>query len=404
MIYRFTDCELDIAAQELRRRDTPVKVEPQVFDLLVYLVENRGKLIDHDDLVKSVWRGRVVSDSAIAARISAARKAVGDNGKDQLIIKTIARKGFKFLSSVEIILPRDTDPIVEGIELKSEWKKSSLDHQQIRYCESSDGVRIAYAITGSGIPLVRTGHWLTHLEHDWHSPIWQPFLKEMGRRFEIVRYDQRGNGLSDREVQDFSFDRFVEDLEAVINAAANDRFVLYATSQGVPVAIKYAVQNPERISHLVLHGGYVRGRLVRESEAEVKQGEAILTLIEHGWGLTGSPFLKSFTTTYIPDATKEQMDSLVDLQKLTTNAQNAVAIRRAVDSFNVAQLLPQVAVKTLVLHARNDGVHPLDQGLALANGIINSEFVMLESANHALLPEEPAWSRFFWELDRFTRT
>ena len=401
MKYLFTDCELDLDSRELKRLGDPVKVEPQVFDLLLFLIENRDRLITHEELMASVWSGRIVSDSAIAARISAARKAVGDSGKDQRVIKTVSRKGFKFLPSVEMISapggggsqrPASSAP-VPGNE--------SFDHQEIHFCKSANGARIAYACTGSGRPLVRTGHWLTHLEHDWHSPIWRPFLDELGKRFEVIRYDQRGCGLTDWAITDFSLDRFTEDLAAVIDAAGHERFVLYASSQGVPIAINYAVQNPERVSHLVCHGGYATGRLVRSSEAEVEQGEAILKLIEHGWGISGSPFLKSFTTMYIPDASREQIDSLVELQRMTTNTANAVAIRRSVDSFDVSALLPEVKVKTMVIHAANDGVHPVDQGRELAANIPDCEFVLLESMNHAVLPQEPAWGRFFWELEHF---
>ena len=402
MKYQFADCLIDLATQELHRNGEAVSVEPQVFELLVFLVENREKLVSYDELITSVWRGRVVSDSAIAARISAARKAMGDNGKKQSVIKTVSRKGFKFLPPVRII----PDPVLllSGNRMAMEERHLAPGFQQVRFCQSTDGTNIAFALTGSGIPLLRTGHWLTHLEHDWQSPIWRPLLDELGQRFEVVRYDQRGNGLSDWDVQDFSFERFGEDLEAVVEAAGLDRFVLYATSQGVPVAVKYATQNPQRVSHLVLHGGYVTGRLARQDKAEIEQGQAILTLIKHGWGLAGSPFLKSFSAMYIPDSTGEQMDSLAELQKLTTNADNALALRKAVDNFDVSELLARVNVKTLVMHARNDGVHPLEQGRLLASGISGSEFVMLESANHALLPQERAWPRFFLELDRFVNT
>ena len=249
---------------------------------------------------------------------------------------------------------------------------------------------------------MRTGHWLTHLEHDWHSPIWRPFLDRMGRHFEVVRYDQRGCGLSDWELSELAFERFVEDLEAVVDASGYERFVLYATSQGVPVAVEYAVRHPERVSHLVFLGGYATGRLVRNNAAEVEQGEAILKLIEHGWGVSGSPFLQAFTTMYVPGGNRDQIDSLVELQRLTTSPANAVAIRRAVDSFDVADRLARVAVKTLVMHAANDGVHPVDQGREIAAGIPDCEFVLLDSANHAILPQEAAWERFFGELQLFT--
>ena len=399
--YLFFDFEIDLATQALRRAGEVVKVEPQVFDLLVYLVENRERLIAQDELIEHIWRGRIVSDSAIAARISAARKAVGDDGKNQRVIKTVPRKGFMFLPDVQRTSRRGSGNDSSGAGSESRSTRQAAERQQIRFCESADGTRIAYALTGSGTPLVRTGHWMTHIEHDWHSPIWRPFLDELGKRFEVVRYDQRGNGLSDWDVKDFSLERFTEDLEAVVDATGRDRFALYAASQGVPVAVNYAVRHPEAVSHLILHGGFARGRLVRRSDAEIEQGEAILTLIQHGWGLAGSPFLKSFTTMYIPGGSQEQMDSLVELQRLTTSARNAVAIRRAIDRFDVTDLMGQVSARTLVVHARDDGVQPLDQGRALAAGIPGSEFVLLESGNHVILQQEPAWRRFFLELDRF---
>ncbi|MFZ9037316.1 MAG: alpha/beta fold hydrolase [Gammaproteobacteria bacterium] len=402
MKYRFDDCELDTDSRELTRNGDAIAVEPQVFDLLVYLIENPDRLINHSDLIESVWNGRIVSDSAIAARISAARKAVGDSGKEQRVIKTVSRKGFRFLPAVESLTGDSNAPEPVSTAHEPAVDLQALDHQQIHFCKSADGTRIAYARTGQGVPLVRTGHWLTHLEHDWHSPIWRPFLDRMGRHFEVVRYDQRGCGLSDWELSDLAFERFVEDLEAVVDASGYERFVLYATSQGVPVAVEYAVRHPERVSHLVFLGGYATGRLVRNNAAEVEQGEAILKLIEHGWGVSGSPFLQAFTTMYVPGGNRDQIDSLVELQRLTTSPANAVAIRRAVDSFDVADRLARVAVKTLVMHAANDGVHPVAQGREIAAGIPDCEFVLLDSANHAILPQEAAWERFFGELQLFT--
>ena len=400
MRYRFGEFEIDLHSQELLRLGQPLRIEPQVYALIAHFVMNPGKLIDQNELVQAVWQGRIVSDSAIAARISAARKAIGDSGKAQRLIKTIPRRGFKFLPIVETDAGRRNTG--ESIAPTTQSMANHQNHQSIRFCQSTNGVRIAHALTGRGLQLVRTGHWLTHLEHDWHSPIWRPFLDRLGKHYEVVRYDQRGCGLSDHDISDFSFARFVEDLEAVIDHAARDRFILYATSQGVPVAIDYAARHPERVSHLILHGGYVRGRLVRERQADIEQGEAILKLIEHGWGVSGSPFLQAFSTMYIPNANREQIDSLVELQRLTTTTDNAVATRRAVDSFDVSNQLAKLATKTLVIHAADDGVHPIDQGRQLAAGIRDSEFVLLESENHALVPQEPAWERFFWELQRFT--
>jgi len=395
MIYRFGDYSLDSLGFELRRGDEIIPVEPQVFSILVYMIENRAHVVSRDDLIASVWGGRIVSEATLSSRISATRQAVGDTGEAQKVIRTIRSRGFRFVA--EVTGTEDAQP--KNIALSI----SAFSNQKIRFCESSDGTQIAYATIGSGPPLVRAGHWLTHLEHDWHSPVWRPLLDEFTKTFQVTRYDQRGNGLSDWSIRNFLLDAFVDDLEAVVDAAKLDRFALYGTSQGAPIAISYAVRHPGRVSHLILHGGYVMGRNLRASEAEREQGEAILALMRHGWGKEGSPFIKAFTSMYIPDGTKEQIDSLVDLQAQTVSPENAVALRTAVDNFDVSELLTKVTVPTLVIHARNDGVHPLDEGRKLASGIKNSEFVLLDSANHAPLKQEPAWDRLFEVIREFVR-
>ncbi len=395
MRYQFENCQLNIGSHELYVEGVLRDVEPQVFDLLRYFVENPGELISHDQLIEVVWGGRIVSDSVVSARISAARSAVGDDGSQQKIIKTVPRRGFRFVAPVQL---SGDDAARSPSCGDSNWHRQT---QRVRFCQSRDGTRLAFATTGSGYPFVRVGHWLTHLEHDWQSPLWHPFLLELGKSFEVVRYDQRGNGLSDWNVENFTLNAFVEDLEAVVNTGAAERFALYGTSQGVPIAIAYAVKHPERVSHLILHGGYQRGRLLRGSAEEREQGEALLTLIRHGWGIAGGPFIQAFASMYIPGGSKEQIDSLADLQRRTTSPANAAKIREAVDRFDVSNLLARVSVPTLVIHARDDGVHPLDQGRKLATGIKDADFVMLESGNHALLENEAAWNVFFDEIRHF---
>lgn len=391
-MYRFLDITLDPERLELRRAGVLVEVEPQVFSLLICLIENRDRVVTKDELIEAVWNGRIVSEATISSRISAARTAVGDDGKAQAVIKTFPRRGFRFVAETQE--PRDE------ASSSAAAAPSYPRGQKVRFCKSTDGTRIAYATTGAGTPLVRTGTWLTHLEHDWHSPVWRPHLDELGRTFAVTRYDQRGNGLSDWSVDDFSLEHFTDDLEAVVNAAELDDFVLYGTSQGAPIAIAYAVRHPHRVSHLVLQGGYSLGRLLRDT-AEREQGEALLTLMRHGWGKEGSPFIKAFTANYIPGGNEEQTESLVELQKRTTSPENAVKIRVAVDSFDVTGLLEKVAVPTLVIHARNDGVHPLDQGRKLAAEIPGAEFVLLESLNHMILAQEPAWNDLFEAIRGF---
>lgn len=393
MAYRFGPFLLVPECRELIAQESARAIEPQVFDLLHHLVRERQRVVSSDELIAAVWNGRIVSDSAIAARISAARAAIDDDGKQQRWIKTVPRCGFRFVGPVEAA---DTP------EAASKSMKPGADHRQrIAFCRSADGTRIAYAASGDGYPLIKAGHWLTHLEHDWTSPIWRPFLDRLNRQFRVVRYDQRGNGLSEWNAADFSLERFVEDLEAVVDASGFERFALYGTSQGAPIATAYASRHPDRVSHLILHGGYEKGRLVRTPPGDREQGEAILTLMRHGWGKANSAFIDAFATMFIPGGSREQIDSLVELQQRTTSPENAVAIRSAVDGFDVSDCLGRISVPTLVIHARDDGVQPLEQGYRLAAGIPDAEFLMLESRNHVILPEENAWPVLFDGFQRF---
>lgn len=380
MRYRFSTFELDTEKHEFRAAGELFDLEPQVFDVLRHLVENHDRMVGRDELIDAVWDGRIVSEATVSARINAVRRALGDSGKAQDFIKTIPRRGFRFVASVEI----------DGASAPGEEAAPEVA-QKIRFCRSTDGTRIAYATTGSGPPLIRVGHWMSHVELDWHNPISRRRFNELGESFALTRYDQRGQGLSDWSIEDFSLDAFVDDLEAVVDAAGLDEVTLYGLSQGAPVGVAFAARHPERVRRLILHGGYVRGRMRRRAAGEREQGEALLTLMRHGWGKEGSPFIKAFTTMYMPTATEAQVQSLVDLQKQSASAGNAVKLRQAVDHFDVSDLLEKVAAPTLVIHARNDGVHPLDQGRKLAAGIADAEFVMLESENHVILPEEPAW-------------
>ncbi len=416
MRYRFGRHELLVGTRELLADGQPCAVEPQVFDLLLHLIDKRERVVTQDELVAAIWNGRIVSDSAISARISAARAAIGDDGTRQQWIKTVPRRGFRFVGEVQVLSaspssqvpagikpPREETPTRQETPSREGAPSRHADRQRVAFCRSADGTRIAYAVSGKndGYPLIRAGHWLTHLEHDWASPIWRPLLDCFDQRFRLIRYDQRGNGLSDWDSADFSLDRFVEDLEAVVAAAGVERFALYGTSQGAPIAIAYAHRHPQRVSHLVLQGGYEKGRLLRDAEGERAQGEAILTLIRHGWGKPGSAFIRAFASMFVPTADREQIDSLVDLQRLTTSPENAARLRAAVDHFDVSGLVGQISVPTLVIHCRDDGIQPLEQGRQLAARIAHAEFLMLDSANHVLLANEPAAATLFHELDRF---
>ncbi len=276
--------------------------------------------------------------------------------------------------------------------------------QQIHFCTTDDGVRIAYATVGKGPPLVKAANWLSHLEFDWRSPVWRHLLAEFARDHTFIRYDERGNGLSDWEVKDLSFEAWVKDLESVVAAAGLNRFPLLGISQGGAVAVAYAVRHPEQVSHLILYGAYAEGWATRNSPEEVEQRQAQLTLVKLGWGKDNPAFRQLWTSLYAPDATPEQAQSFNDLQRVSTSPENAVKLLNIMGSIDVVDLLPQVKVPTLVLHCRDESGVPFEQGRMLASSIPGARFVPLEGRNHLLLEGAPSWSTFVKEIRRFLGT
>jgi pimeloyl-ACP methyl ester carboxylesterase/DNA-binding winged helix-turn-helix (wHTH) protein len=400
VFFAFGDYTLDVARRELRRGADLIAVEPQVFDLLIYLVQNRNRVVTKDDLLDTVWGGRVVSESTLTSRINAARRAVGDSGELQALIRTVPRKGFRFVGSVS----ESTDAKPAASKAPPAPAPPPSLRQQVHFCTAPDGVRIAYADVGRGPPLIKAANWLSHLEYDWQSPVWTRLLHALAENHRLIRYDARGNGLSDWEVADISFEAFVSDLESVVEATGLQRFPLLGMSQGCAVSVAYAVRHPERVSHLVLYGGYARGKRRRGSPRDIEQSNALLTLMRQGWGQENPAFRQIFTSLFIPGGTAEQMQWFNDLQRITTSPENAVRIRQAVDDIDVSELLPQVKAPALVLHCRNDAVHPFDEGRRLAAGIQGARFVALEGSNHVILAGDPAWPRFIEEISNFLRS
>lgn len=275
--------------------------------------------------------------------------------------------------------------------------------QEVRFCTSADGVRLAYAIHGKGPPLVRTATWLTDLEFDWESPVWRHWLHGLGDGRTVLRYDERGCGLSDRDVEDFSLDARISDLEAVIDASGFDRVTLLGISHGGPLAIAYAARHPERVGRLVLYATFARGRLMRgASPADREQAQLMTSLIRMGWGQGQPAFRRLFTTLFIPDANPAQMEWFDQLQRVTAEPETAVRIRDARNHDDVTHEATQVECPTLVLHAREDALVPYAEGRLLATLIPHARFVALESRNHILLADEPAWAQFRAQLDDFT--
>jgi pimeloyl-ACP methyl ester carboxylesterase len=273
--------------------------------------------------------------------------------------------------------------------------------QDIRFCMTSDGVQIAYATVGSGPPLVKAPNWMHHLEYEWKSPIWRHLLKELARDHTLVRFDQRANGLSDWNVDEFSLDAFARDLATVVEAVGLERFPLLGISQGCAISIKYVVENPEKVSHLILYGGFARGRLKRSSPEVQDEENAMLTLMRVGWGQDNPAFRQMFTSRFIPGATKEQMDWFNELQRISVSPKNAILIRESINDIDITPLLSEIHVPTLVMHCRGDAVAPFEEGRRLAASIPNARFVPLDGDNHLILEHEPSWPRFLEEVRKF---
>jgi pimeloyl-ACP methyl ester carboxylesterase/DNA-binding SARP family transcriptional activator len=278
---------------------------------------------------------------------------------------------------------------------------SLLRRQEIGFCRSCDGVRIAYACVGNGPPLVKAANWLNHLELDWTSPIWSKTFQALsdGRRF--IRYDERGNGLSDWDVGEIGFEAFVRDLEAVVDSLGLERFPLLGMSQGCAVSIDYAVRHPERVSALILLGGYPAGWRIGASPEERERREAVMTLTRLGWGTNNAAYRHIFSQTFMPDGTPDELAWFDEFQRQTTSPENAVRFQDAFGDIDVRALLPRVTAPTLVLHARHDQRITLDQGRELAIGIPGARLVVLESRSHIILGHEPAWSVCMAEIERF---
>jgi pimeloyl-ACP methyl ester carboxylesterase/DNA-binding SARP family transcriptional activator len=273
--------------------------------------------------------------------------------------------------------------------------------QEIRYCRSPDGIQIAFAVSGSGPPILRAAHWMSHLQYEWESPVWRHWIDSLSKENTLVRYDERGNGLSDWNADDLSFAAMVSDLESIADASGLNEFSLLGVSQSCAVSIAYAVRHPERVSRLVLYGGYARGWRKRGDRHEVDTHEAMTTLIREGWGKDNPAFRQLFTETFIPGASREQMAWFNDLQKETASPGNASRLHHAFGDMDVSAILGEVSVPTLVLHARKDAAVPFEEGKALAAGIPRARFVDLNSANHILLNDEPAFAQFLREVRSF---
>lgn len=390
-MYVFDDCELDPLLLVLRRGGEDVHVEPQVFDVLVHLIRHRDRVVAKHELLDAVWGDRFVGDSALTSRLKAARRAIGDDGRQQRAILTLHGVGYRFVAAVHEV----------GSTATTERHRA---RQEIRYCRSPDGVRIAYATSGSGPPMVKAANWLTHLDLEWESPIWSHWIDGLSLSHRLVRYDERGCGLSDWTVDDFGFDTWVEDLELVVDSAGVDRFTLLGVSQGGAVAVAYAVRHPERVARLVLVGAYCRGRLARAETPEQRQAaELDLAVAREAWRRDDPSYRQVFAAQFLPDADRFLWDAFNDLQRATTSTTNVVQFLDTFAHIDVSRDAAAVTCPTLVLHSRGDLRVPESQARELAGLIPASTLRFLDSRNHVLTAAEPAWPQLLREVDDFSR-
>ena len=274
--------------------------------------------------------------------------------------------------------------------------------QEIQYCTTSDGVRLAYSIIGKGSPMVRATHWFNHLEYDLKSSISRHMALGLAHRHKLLRYDTRGVGLSQRDVADISFEAWVRDLETVVDHAGFERFALVGISQGVGISIAYAARHPERVSHLILYDGYARGRLHQGDPAKRKETlDLARAMIRKGWGSEQEAHRQWFTSQFAPDATVEQQHAFNELQRASTTAELAERSYCAMADVNVMNLLPQVKVPTLVIHLRGDIIVRFELGQEMAAAIPGAKLVPLEGRNHLFLPGEPVHRQIFDAIASF---
>lgn len=278
------------------------------------------------------------------------------------------------------------------------------DQNPVQYCSSADGVSIAHAQVGNGPPLFFAGSWMSHVEEDWNNPAWRPYLSNLAKDFTLIRYDQRGNGMSDWDNVDISFDKMVDDLEAVIDCYDHEKIAIFGASQAAAVSIAYAIKYPERVSKLILFGGYPRGRCQRGDPESAAESKALVTLIRQSWGRDNPLIRQTMTSLFMPDATQEEASWFNEFQKTCGPGENIARFREMFDDIDIVHMLGDVRVPTLVIHCVGDSVAPLSEGKLLASRIPGAKFVTLNSRSHMVFENDPEWPRLLKAVCDFLKS
>ena len=359
---------------------------------------------------RELWAERWLMDApfdAVAAQYAVAAKRLLGRQHEA---KSLAEEMDKAFTEAGLDRPDWlTDPIATGnsfAPMAHEPDTEELPQQVVRFVQADDNISLAWATVGKpeNPPLVKAANWMSHLELDWEAPIWSPLFRELAKSYHFIRYDERGCGLSDWAAPEISFESFVKDLELVANAAELERFPLLGISQGAAVSIEFAARHPDRVSHLILFGGYAAGWRHTASPEEVREREAVMVLTETGWGRANPSYRHLFSQTFMPSATADELAWFDEFQARTTSPENAVRFLEAFSTIDVRERLKDIRCPTMVIHSRNDLRIPMSSGRSLAAQIPNAEFVGLESENHLLIGREPASAEFLKAVRRFLQT
>ena len=389
--YLFGNYLLDVDERRLLRDNEEIRLRGKLFDTLRVLVENAGKLVRKDAFMDSVWPDSIVEDNNLDYCISQLRKRL----HPEKYIETVPRHGYRFVAEV-------TAPKADGslVRLEPTLAAPDVPDQRIEFFTTSDGVRIAYSIGGQGPVLVRTIHWLNHLDFEWKTPLRRQWLLEVMRHHTLVRYDQRGSGLSDWNVSDFSFERTVRDFEELVDAAGLERFSILGGCQGAAVGIAYASRHPDRVNKLIINGTFANGWPAPGPGAR-EHLEAMLTLIRSGWGRDNPAFRQLWTTLFRPEADSVEATWLNELQRISSSPENAARMIGEFPNIKILDMLPKISCPTLVLHSRDDGAVPVQEGKLIAARIRGARFVELLSRSHMVSPGDPGWEQFVQEFSVF---
>jgi len=389
--YSFDLYLLDVDERRLLRGGEEVRLRGKLFDTLRVLLENAGQLVRKDQLMQAVWPDSVVEENNVDHCISHLRKLLHP-GK---YIETVPRHGYRFVGEVRLEKPGP-----RLVTLDSALQKDDAPEPEIEFFTTSDGVRIAYTIGGRGPVIVRTIDWLNHLNFEWKSPFLRHWLSEIMRHNTLLRYDQRGSGLSDWNVEDFSYERMVKDFEELVEAVGLEKFAIFGGCQGAAIATAYATRHPERVTRLIFIGAFANG-WPPPGAGTMEQLDAMLTLIRHGWGRDNPAFRQLWSTLFRPDADSKEMEWLNELQRIAASPDNAARMLSEFPSFKIFDLLTGISCPTLVLHSRDDASVPVQEGRLIAARIRGARFVELPSRSHMVAPGDAAWELFVEEFSRF---